>query len=103
SKKLDAVSINLTHVIKNSQWIAAVVYCDNGAVAHTTPVYFVVDGKPTYDRAKAPQIIQKQLVFIEEIGKQERAKKIVDAGILDRLDKAGLFYKNLLAEINRAN
>ncbi len=99
--KLDSVSITLAHNITKSQWIAAVVYCDNGAVAHTTPVYFVVDGKPTYDRLKAPGIIQKQLDFIERIRKEEQAKKVVDKGILDRLNKADTFYRKLLEEVSR--
>lgn len=63
SKKED-VTIDFSHLITKSQWVAAVVYCDNGAVAHTTPVYFIVDGKPTYSKAKAPFIIQKQLESI---------------------------------------
>jgi hypothetical protein len=29
------IEINLDHVVNKSQWIAAVVYCDNKAVAHT--------------------------------------------------------------------
>jgi hypothetical protein len=101
--KKDSVSISLLHAVTKSQWLAAVVYCDNGAVAHTTPVYVVVDGKPTYSKAKAPQIIQKQLAFIQKIRNQEKEKGIVDNGILERLDKADVFYQKLLAEVSTAN
>ncbi len=99
----DSVAISLQHNLTKSEWITAVVYCDNGAVAHTTPVYFVVNGKPTYSKTKAPQIIQKQRDFIEKIRKQELAKPIVDSGILQRLDKADDFYQKLLTEVTATN
>lgn len=99
--KMDSVAVTFTHNITKSQWIAAVVYCDNGAVAHTTPVYFIVDGKPTYDKVKAPQIIQKQQAFIARIRKEEQAKAVGDNGILKRLDKAEVFYQKLLQEVSR--
>lgn len=95
----DSLSIDISHVVNKSQWIAAVVYCENGAVAHTTPVYYVVDGKPTYDKVKAPGIIQKQVDFIENIRKKEKEKPNVDKGILERLDKAESYYRKLLEEI----
>lgn len=101
-EKLDSISIDVTKAITKSQWIAAVVYCENGAVAHTTPVYFVVNGQPTYDKSKAPGIIEKQVEFIEKIRKQELAKEKVDKGILERLDKADLFYEKLLSEIKNS-
>ncbi|MEO6188730.1 MAG: CehA/McbA family metallohydrolase [Ginsengibacter sp.] len=100
-KKLDSISIDITHAITKSQWIAAVVYCENGAVAHTTPVYYVVNGEPTYDKERAPGIIEKQVVFIEKIRKQELAKEKADKGILERLDKADLFYEKLLKEVTK--
>ncbi len=99
--KKDSVSIDVTHAITKSQWIAAVVYCENGAVAHTTPIYFVVNGQPTYDKEKAPGIIQKQVVFIEKIRKQEQAKSTPDKGILQRLDKADIFYEKLMHELEK--
>ena len=102
-KKMDSVTIQLKHEVTKSQWVAAVVYCDNGAVAHTTPIYFIVDDQPTYNKEKAPGIIQKQLESIEEIRKQELVKAIVDKGVLERLDKANSFYQKLLAQIKRAN
>ena len=102
-EKMDSVTIQLKHEVTKSQWVAAVVYCDNGAVAHTTPIYFIVDDQPTYNKEKAPGIIQKQLESIEEIRKQELVKAIVDKGVLERLDKANSFYQKLLAQIKRAN
>ena len=99
-EKLSAVEVNLNHVLKKSQWIAAVVYSDNGAVAHTTPVYVTVDGRPTFDVQKGPAIIQKQLNLIDKTEAEERAKRPVDDGILERLAKGREFYNNLLKEMD---
>lgn len=97
--KLDSISLSFPHTIKKSQWLSAVVYCDNGAVAHTTPVYFIVNCQPTWDSRKAPAIIQKQLTAIANIEKEEKSKGKVDAGILSRLSAAETFYINLLNNI----
>ena len=67
SQNLDSLYIKINHPLNKSQWLAAVVYCENGAVAHTTPVYFIVDGKPTWDHKKAPAIVEKQLEAIQLI------------------------------------
>jgi hypothetical protein len=99
-EKNDAVEIDLDRMIKKSEWIAAVAYCDNGAVAHTTPVYIVVDGRPTWDKQKGPAIISKQLALIQKVEDEERTKTPIDQGILERLEKGRRFYKNLLKEIN---
>lgn len=39
-RKLDSISLIFSHIVKKSQWMSAVVYCGNGAVAHTTPGIF---------------------------------------------------------------
>jgi hypothetical protein len=96
----NTIEINLTHKLKRSQWIAAVVNCENGAVAHTTPVYVVVDNKPTYDLNKAPAIIQKQVSSINDLIKEESSKAVLDHGILERLKTANSFYEILLNQIN---
>lgn len=95
----DSVRIELNYTLGKSQWVAAVVYCTNGAVAHTTPLYFVIDGKPTYDVKKGPLIIKKQIDAIEVVRAEELAKVPVDKGILERFDKAKKFYLDLLAEM----
>jgi hypothetical protein len=98
-EKSDVVNISLQHELRKSQWIAAVVYCENGAVAHTTPVYVIVDGKPTWDVNKAPEIINTQLAGIAKIEQEEKEKSMPDQGILDRLQRARDFYNNLLFQI----
>lgn len=99
TEKLDSLEIQLDHILNKSEWLAAVTYCDNGAVAHTTPVYFVVDGKPTYSKTKAPGIIRHQLNEIERIKNDPTIKNIIDDGILKRMEEAKNFYKELLEEI----
>jgi hypothetical protein len=99
--KSDSVEINLEHTVNKSEWIAAVVYCDNGAVAHTTPMYMVVDGHPTWDANKGPDIIRRQLEAIQKTEDEERAKKMLDEGLIKRMNIAREFYRNLLSEMNR--
>lgn len=96
----DSISISFSHTLTKSQWIAAAVCCDNGAVAHTTPVYCIVDCQPTWDKEKAPGIIQKQLTAIDATEKEEKEKEKVDTGILTRLSDARIFYRKFLKEIN---
>ena len=97
----DVVDLSIDHSLQKSQWIAALVYCDNGAVAHTTPVYVIVDGKPTWDVKKGPEIINTQLNGIKKIEQEENEKVNPDQGILERLHNARQFYNNLLSEMNR--
>jgi hypothetical protein len=97
--KSDSIKIELNHTLEKSQWLAAIVSCDNGAVAHTTPVYYIVDGKPTWDAKIAPGIIEKQFEAISAIEEEITAKEPVDQGILERLEKARNFYKGILMQI----
>ncbi len=98
-EKDDAITIGLEHHLDRSQWLAAVVYCDNGAVAHTTPVYYIVDGKPTWNAQKAPEIIKKQLQLINIIEEEVKEGKTKDPGIIKRLKLAKRFYDHMGKEI----
>lgn len=100
-EKSDSILIELNHKLDKSQWLAAVVYCDNGAVAHTTPVYYIVDGKPTWSAKKAPAIIEKQMGLIRKIEEETKAKEIIDKGILYRLEMAKKYYRMILEEIKK--
>ena len=72
-------------------------------MAHCTPVYVSVNGKPTWNKEKAPDLIQSQLDIIEDQNtKEEQAvsgEKI--NSILERLEDAKLFYVSLLNEIQK--
>jgi hypothetical protein len=95
----DSIEIKLDYKLKKSQWLIAVTHCSNGALAHTSPVFCIVDGKPVYDKTAAPALIQKQLSLLNEIRKEEKAKQNTDQGILNRAENAQQFYEQLLEEI----
>lgn len=92
----DSLSFETGHTITKSQWICAVVFCDNIAIAHTSPVYIVADGQPVFDKAKAPSLIARQQKLLEEIIADERAKSHPDAGVIERCHKAKDRYMSLL-------
>ncbi len=97
--KSDSLEITLNYTLEKSQWIAAIVNCDNGAVAHTSPAYFTVDDQTTWSTSKAPGIIQKQLAELDKIEGEEKNRKVVDEGIIQRIGTARIFYSHLLEEI----
>ena len=95
----DSVQFVLQHKLSKSQWLTAAVYCSNGALAHTSPLYFIVDGKPTYDAVKGPSIIEKLLTVIEKISKNENSKQVIDQGVIENINKAKTYYQHLKSEM----
>ena len=55
-----------------SQWIVARVRSYNDAVAHTSPVYVIVDGVSFADRARLPQLAQQRLDVLDFAEKRLR-------------------------------
>jgi hypothetical protein len=98
-EKSDSIEIIFNHTLEKSQWLAAMGSCDNGAVAHTTPVYYIVDGKPTWDAKKTPGIIDKQFEAIRAIEEETKSKETIDQDVLDRLEMAKNFYREILTQI----
>jgi hypothetical protein len=90
------LAIDLEHTVGTSQWLMACVVCDNGALAHTTPVYVVVNGRPTWNPRRGPDLVDKQVAAIAKIeaefaeSNDDRAK-----GIRERLQRARDFYADL--------
>ena len=60
-----------------SQWIAARTTVVNGAVAHTTPVYVIVDGAGFFDRGQLPELVAKRLKVLEFVEKRLHAPQFV--------------------------
>ena len=90
------LAIELEHRLESSQWLMASVVCDNGALAHTTPIYVVVNSQPTWNSQKGPAIIERQLAAIAKIESEfAKAEDARSAGIRDRLQKAKAFYGDL--------
>lgn len=81
--------------ITKSQWLVAVAHSNNNAVAHTSPIYVVVDGQPTWSVEKAPAIIAKQMQLIDNV-----AAEATDTGIVRRMNTARTFYKAMLKKMN---
>ncbi len=97
----DSLELQLDHTLLHSQWLTAAVFCMNNAVAHTTPIYFIVDSQATWNPRKAPEIIKKQELAIDKTEKEEKGKPNPDMGILTRLNNAREFYRNLLSHIDQ--
>jgi len=52
---------------EESQWLAARTTSFNGALAHTSPIYVIVDGASFLDRKTLPQLVAKRLKALEFI------------------------------------
>ncbi len=88
--------------LRGSRWLAASASCSNGALAHTSPVYVVVDGRPTWCPERAPALIDKQLAAIRKIEAEFAGKPDPRSrGIVERLAKAVKYYEDLGIEIHR--
>ena len=90
------LGVELDHPITASQWLMASVVCDNNALAHTTPVYVLVAGRPPWNPKEGPRIIDQRLAAMAKI-EAEVAKATDDRaqGIRERLAKARSFYADL--------
>jgi hypothetical protein len=60
-----------------SRWITARTTCVNGAVAHTTPVYVIVDGAGFFDRAQLPQLVAKRLKVLDWLERRLQDPQVV--------------------------
>jgi hypothetical protein len=90
------LAFEIEHVVEASQWLVASVVCDNNAVAHTTPVYVVVNAQPTWNPRQGPGIIEKQLTAIAKIESEfAKGEDPRSAGIRERLQQAKSFYATL--------
>jgi hypothetical protein len=97
------LSVELRIPVKCSRWIAAGVVCDNNALAHSTPVYVIVDDQPTWCPKRGPLIIQNQLTEIAKIESEFTGKKDDRSkGILERLQKARDYYSDLRQRMNES-
>jgi len=58
-----------------SQWIAARVTAFNDAVAHTSPVYVLVDGATFADRSQLRGLVEKRLKVLDFVAERLRDPK----------------------------
>ena len=99
-EKASTLTIDLEQEIDRSQWLVLSAVCDNNALAHTTPVYIKVDGRPTWCPDRGPAVIEKQLEAIAGIEREfTPATDLRALGIRERLTRAQDFYHKLLKEM----
>jgi hypothetical protein len=87
----------------NSMWIAARVTAFNGAVAHTSPVYIIVDGASFADRTQVPELVAKRLKVLDFIAGRIRDSRFTGAypageveALSARLEEARKLYRDKL-------
>jgi len=61
------IAATTTLEIERSQWIVASTECYNGAVAHSSPIYFVVGDESFIHPEKAPGIIDRHLDSLDGV------------------------------------
>jgi hypothetical protein len=61
----DELRLDFELPARDSQWIAARVSTDNGAVAHTSPVYVLVNGRKFWDLGRMPALVKKRLEILD--------------------------------------
>lgn len=94
------LSFELELPIAESQWLVASAVCDNGAVAHSSPVYVVVNGRPTWSVRRAPAVIARQLAAMRKIEKEFAADEDERSrGVRERLSHARDYYQQLRTRI----
>ncbi len=93
--KADALAFEVKRKIDRSQWLVVSAVCDNGTLAHATPVYVVVDGVPTWCPQRGPAVIDKQLQGIARIAGEVPNSGYHGSGIHERLERARKFYAEL--------
>lgn len=96
------LAIEMEYTLPRSHWLVASTVCDNGALAHTTPVYVVVDGQPTWCPKRGPGVIDKQLEAIDKIAKEFPNEGEHGKGIHERLERAKAYYANLRKQMAAA-
>ena len=91
------LKLDLTLRAGSSQWIAARVTANNGALAHTSPVYIRVAGAPVRDSEHLPQLVEKRLQALDFIaGRLAAGYAKNDAHALSqRIEEARAKYKEL--------
>ena len=94
------LTLELEWEIDQSQWFVVSTVCDNNALAHTTPIYVIVDGRPAWSPERGPAVVGKQLEAIDAIAKEfggasdERSR-----GVIERLNRARRYYRELLTKM----
>ncbi|MFP6622354.1 MAG: CehA/McbA family metallohydrolase [Myxococcota bacterium] len=95
------IAVTTTLNIERSQWIVVSTECYNGAVAHSSPIYFVVGDEPFIHPDKAPAIIDRHLDSLDELrnlinGWRDHPHR---GAILAQIEEAADFYRGQKQQI----
>jgi hypothetical protein len=63
--KRQDLDVDVRVPVGRSRWIAARVTSHNGGLAHTSPVYLLVDGGRFWDRDRLPELVAKRLEILQ--------------------------------------
>jgi hypothetical protein len=89
-------------MVSRSQWIAARVTCENGAVAHTSPIYFLANGESFRDSDQLSAIVAKRLDRLDFIEKRLKSQALAreyapeEDALRKEIAEARAVYVNLL-------
>ncbi|MGH7138638.1 MAG: CehA/McbA family metallohydrolase, partial [Pirellulales bacterium] len=83
---------------EESRWIAARTTCVNGAVAHTTPVYLIVDGAGFFDRTQLPQLVDKRLKVLDWLERRLQNPRVVKSWTLEEASQVMAGIKDARAK-----
>jgi hypothetical protein len=77
--------------------------CHNDALAITTPVYVVVNSRPTWNASRGPAIIDHQLTAMAKIESEfSKGDDPRSVGVGERLRKAKAYYADLRQRMARS-
>lgn len=88
-----------------SQWIAARVVSHNGALAHTSPAYILVEGESFRNQKELPELVGKRLEILDFIASRLHDRKYTTtnrysegevAALAAEIDEARRCYRRLL-------
>jgi hypothetical protein len=89
---------------ERSRWIAARVTTHNGGLAHTSPVYLLVDGRKFWDRDRLPELVGERLEILKYGEERLNDPKYTAAfapgeveALRQRIEAARQRYQELLA------
>ncbi len=94
------LTLELEWEIDQSQWFVVSTVCENNALAHTTPIYVIVDGRPAWSPERGPAVVGKQLEAIDAIAKEfGGGSDKRSQGVIERLNRARRYYRELLSKM----
>ena len=94
-------------LISKGEWIAARVTCENGAVAHTSPIYFLANGDSFRDDEQLAAVAARRMERLDFIETRLKAPVIAreygpeEAALKERIAQARTEYQKLLHEAQK--